>query len=499
MIPAPSIYLIFNKEEKLNLLNGFIIINSDFAPYCSEVFTLRIPAPTNSNIIIRLIKSNDTTTYNLLIQNNNISISGKDEQAIILGLTTLYNLHLEDKVINKTIIKDHALYLHRGLSFDSARHFFTITEIKKIIEEMSLIKLNVFHWHLSDDQGFRIESKLFPTLASPEHYTQDEIKDLDYYCKIRGIKIIPEIDMPGHVSSILSVYPKFSCFETATTISNLAGIYENVFCPSKPEVYSFINKLLGEISGLFMTDIIHLGGDEVPKYNYKHCDLCQQTMLENDLNNYEELQGYFLKRVSENINKKIILWNDSLLGNYLPDNSLIQFWLNKTVELKAYNKLKKPIIDSNMYVFYFDYPLALLPLKRVYKYKSPFNNIQGHEACLWSERITSNEELERMLFPRLYAVAEACWDNKKNYRVFLNNIELMKKAQRVLISENDLSRKHLKVERRKYWQTVLNMPTVSSSEKGKTSLKTQLDFFRYFMKFSDFKLIKEIKKKYEKH
>jgi hexosaminidase len=355
---------------------------------------------------------------------------------------------------------------------------------------MSLVKLNTLHWHLSDDQGFTFESKLFPKLMTKQYYTVLEIQELIQFSKIRGIQIIPEIDMPGHVTPILEKYPEYSCFSQEIKVNGLAGVYETVLCAGKESVYSFVNALLEEVITTFKCQTIHLGGDEVPKVNYKKCPDCNTYLKNNNLNNYEELQGYFLKRISNNIQQNIIVWNDSLKGNYIPNNTTVQYWINKTPELKEYNKNKLPIIDSSMYHFYFDYPNVLIPLKRVYFYKSKFNNVLGLEACIWGERIKTNEQLETLLFPRLYALAEANWCNKKNYKAFLNNVKNMPK--RVTQYDSSLNKKD---ERVKFWDEFLNLETVKPSETNKQTIKSQLEFFYYFMKLSDFKVIKQLKEK----
>ncbi len=333
-----------------------------------------------------------------------------------------------------------SVFSYRSLHLDCARHFFSVETVKKVIEGISYGNMNVLHWHLSDDHGWRIESKKFPKLheSSGQYYTQTQIREIIEYARERGIDVIPEIDMPGHTLALLSAFPEYSCKGIPVTLAKARGVYKTIMCAGKEEVYAFIEELLEEIIPLFDSQYFHIGGDEAPKDEWKECPHCNAKMKERGLTSYEDLQGYFIARICEmlkNHGKTPICWNDALLANNLPEDIVVQYWtIDYAKEMRDFVEKGRKWIYSDMFELYLDYPHSMIPLKKVYefephlyKYSIPNciiddetlkeggnnnvnscvpSNLLGYEACTWTEHIDNEKDLCEHIFPRVYALAE---------------------------------------------------------------------------------------------
>ena len=311
-------------------------------------------------------------------------------------------------------------YGYRSLHLDTSRHFFPVSTIKKVIEGISYANMNILHWHLSDDHGWRVESKKFPQLheASKEFYTQQEIREIIDFAKERGIEIVPEIDMPGHNLALLSVFPEYSCKGEPVEMAKARGIYKTILCAGKDATYTFVEELLDEIIPLFDSKYFHIGGDEAPKDEWKECPHCNAKMKELGLTSYEDLQGHFTAYVCEVLRKygkTPICWNDALLAKNIPDDVVIQYWtIDYAKEMVPFVEKGGKWIYSDMFEVYFDYPHSMIPLKKVYefephlyKYDIPnMDNLLGFEACAWTEHIDNEKDLCEKIFPRVFALAE---------------------------------------------------------------------------------------------
>lgn len=311
-------------------------------------------------------------------------------------------------------------YDYRSLHLDTSRHFFPVATIKKVIEGISYANMNILHWHLSDDHGWRIECKKFPQLheASKEFYTQQEIREIIDFAKERGIEVVPEIDMPGHSLALLSIFPEFSCKGEPVEMAKARGVYKTILCAGKEATYTFVEELLDEIIPLFDSKYFHIGGDEAPKDEWKECPHCNAKMKELGLTSYEDLQGYFTAHVCKVLKKHgktPICWNDALLANTIPDDVVIQYWtIDYAKEMVPFVEKGGKWIYSDMFEVYFDYPHSMTPLKKVYefephlyKYAIPnMDNLMGFEACTWTEDIDNEEKLCQHIFPRVFALAE---------------------------------------------------------------------------------------------
>jgi len=378
-------------------------------------------------------------------EENGVEIEAADERGLCWALTTLAAL-TQDGTLPACGIEDAPYYPHRGFLMDSARHFFPVETVKALIELTSMVKLNVFHWHLTDDQGWRIESKLYPALQEQniipgEYYTQEEIREVVEFARVRGVEVIPEVDVPGHASAILSAYPDLSCSGKPVKVADYPGIRSVILCAGQEPVFDLLFPLLEEIAGLFPSARFHLGGDEAPKDEWAKCPRCQQRMEEEDLASLDELQGWFTARLAahmKTLGKSAICWNESLLSERFPqdvEGVTIQYWaeVHSAGQVRRFWERNSRIIFSDEFGAHFDLPYGALPLKQAYSYGPGALGFQGKglpalglEACIWTEFIDTQESLAAMTFPRTYATAEAAWTapERKDYKDFRRRLDL---------------------------------------------------------------------------
>jgi hexosaminidase len=400
-------------------------------------------APGNEMMIEKDMKLAEEG-YRLEVTENSIRITAGNEKGIIWALTTIYQLMDEQKNVPCVSMTDAPRLSYRGIMLDCVRHFFSVQEVKKVIEEMSLVKLNVLHWHLADDQGFRIESRKYPLLHSQcgsEYYSQEQIREIVAYADQRGVEVIPEIDMPGHTSAILAAYPEYGCRGERVALPESGGIYPIVLCPGKEKTYEFLDGLLGEVSALFTSGWFHIGGDEAPDREWKICSDCRRKMQEEGLTDTRQLQGYFSERVRNILRgygKKVICWNDSLeASNFIgqgktDDKTLVQFWSVQYADsMISYLRKGGKFIYSDMFELYLDYPCSMNSMKKIYHCRAEIRkqiyesvqNLKGMEACLWTEHVVTDSQLEERLFPRIYALAENTWSGDCGYDSFCTGLQ----------------------------------------------------------------------------
>lgn len=321
---------------------------------------------------------------------------------------------------------DRPRFPHRGLCLDCARQYFPIPVLERLIEQMAQVRLNRFHWHLTDDQAWRLESRLVPPDGG-ERYTRAEIRSLVAFARARGVEIIPEIDLPGHVSALLAVRPELGCRRAEA--GSGSGIHDAVLCAGREETYGFLSELLEEVCELFTGPYLHIGGDEVRSGWWTDCPRCRERMRREGLRSPAELQRYFTERVSaavQALGKRPICWNDVLRGGPAPEGVIIQSWTPRfQKQTAAHIRRGGAWIASDLFALYLDYPHALLPLERVYRCvpAETGGGLLGLEACLWTERVADEETLTRRLFPRLQALAEAAWTERLDYGDFLTRLE----------------------------------------------------------------------------
>ena len=463
-------------------LGGFFTL--DEKPRVKSDFELTLIKPyvelcDDAEIIISRDEKIAKEGYTLSVSESKIEIAASTEIGAYYALLTIRKMagiDLGKKEIPCCIINDEPYFSWRGINIDESRHFFGEGQLKRVIDYMFAEKLNVLHWHLTDDHGWRIEIKKYPLLTEIgskraythiggwksfkcEHkphggyYTQEQIKDIIAYAKARGITIIPEIDFPAHCISAMAAYPFLSCEEDKQEVigyfswdypkfKSLNFAANKALCCGKEEVYEFVFNVLDEVCRLFPSDYIHIGGDEAPQNHWQKCEKCQKVIRDNNLKDETELQGYFENRLFgfiKKMGKTPIGWNEIISAKNLDKSSgvVIQYWTRRR-DKNAENYVNSGgnMILSNHQSFYFDMPYAMTPIEATYNYdpadygvdERNLKNVLGVEGEYWSEWIREREKLEMMLFPRLQALGEVAWlpKSKRNFSEFKQRVDAQK-------------------------------------------------------------------------
>ena len=288
--------------------------------------------------------------YEITIGEDGVFVAYSTGKGLFYAKNTLSQLEGENGKLPFLRIVDAPRFSYRAFMIDSSRHMQTVGEIKKFIEAAAFFKFNVFHWHLTDDQGWRIESEKYPELnrvgsyrnghgfssrnkaVYGGYYTKDEIRDVVEFCRERHIDVIPEIDMPGHMVAAIASYPELSCSGKATEVAKQAGIHKNILCAGKEEVFKFCFDIIDEVSELFPYKYFHIGGDEAPKVRWDNCPHCLERIREEGLKDSEELQGYFVNRIIAHLRKlgkKPVVWNESLKSGMLEKDAVVCDWMDR--------------------------------------------------------------------------------------------------------------------------------------------------------------------------
>ncbi|MFK2177824.1 beta-N-acetylhexosaminidase [Bacteroides fragilis] len=392
--------------------------------------------------------------YQLNVTRDEIKIDAPTSKGIFYGLQSLLQL-LEPNAAKQmatvplTSIEDFPRFGWRGVMLDVSRTFMSVNLVKRYIDLMASYKLNVLHFHLTDDQGWRIEIKKYPRLTSvgsrfnPEfnemggYYTQEDIKELVAYAAQRNVTIVPEIDLPGHTCAAIAAYPDLSCRSLRPLIHPFVmgpGIHEEILCAGKPEVYDFIYGVLDELMVLFPSEYIHIGGDEAPKREWKQCLNCQKMIKENGLNNEEELQSHFVKKIGNYLadkGRKLVGWDEIMEGGKLSGNEVIMYWRGWVGNQVAdHAKQNFKIVSSPTSHCYFDYSYNAINTQKVYSFEpipvdipaDKRSNYIGVQANFWSHLDRAESRIDNQLFPRLFALAEIGWTapDKKDWSRFRN-------------------------------------------------------------------------------
>lgn len=433
-------------------------------------------------VVPRYLESNginltlgDTATfspegYQLSIREHAIHIAGSSEAGVFYGIQTLRKslptATTGDIVLPEVTIRDYPRFTYRGMHLDVGRHFFSPEFVKQYIDILALHNLNTFHWHLTEDQGWRIEIKKYPRLTEigslrkesllndgsgqldgtpyGGFYTQQEVRDIVKYAAARYITIIPEIDLPGHSTALLAAYPELGCtggpYEVATTY----GVHKEVLCVSNEQALTFVENVLSEVIDLFPSSYIHVGGDECPRDRWEKCPKCQALIRKNgwiatDQHKAEDkLQSYFMTRIEEFVNQKgrrIIGWDEILEGGLAP-NATVMSWRGMEGGIQAARQRHNVVMTPAGTLYFNNKQLLELGgnrgIKRMYDFEPVPDTLSeevqkyiiGAQGCLWSERVDTPERAEYLLLPRLAALSEVAWTlpEKKNFDDFLNRL-----------------------------------------------------------------------------
>lgn len=435
--------------------------------------------PVDGAICLTLDLSDDNAeAYKLIVNDKRVCISGASEAGVFYGIQTLRKSLPVAQDINVNLsaveIYDKPRFAYRGAMLDVARHFYTVDEIKTFIDMLALHNINRFHWHLTDDQGWRIEIKKYPKLMSVAserketvvgrwysgiydgkpyggYYTQDELRDVIDYAAKRHITIIPEVDLPGHMQAALTAYPELGCTGGPYEVRTIWGVSQDVLCVGNDFTLQFVKDVLSEVADIFPSEYIHIGGDECPKVRWEKCPKCQERIkslgLKSDAKHTKEqrLQSYMIQEAAKYLKekgKRIIGWTEILEGGLVPDATLMS-WIGESGGIEAAHQHHDVIMTPNTYL-YFDYyqskkvedePLAIggyLPIEKTYNYEpmpkelteEEQQYIKGVQANLWTEYIPVFSQVQYMVLPRLGAAAEVQWTDpsKKDYKDFLRRV-----------------------------------------------------------------------------
>jgi beta-N-acetylhexosaminidase len=498
---------IIPKPQSMTLNNGnfqftketVFVSNQSLAP-AAEIFAkqfekasgIKLPIKNETvqtnYIALSINNSLPKEGYNLVVQPDKISIAAADYNGAIYALETLRQLlpkEFESStpvnanwVIPTITINDKPEYPWRGLMLDVSRHFFSKEYILKTLDRMAMLKLNTFHFHLVDNEGWRIEIKKYPKLtevgawrvdqedklwdertsnpadafANPASapkkyggfYTQEDIKEIVAYAAARGITVIPEIEMPAHVMSAIAAYPELSCHKRPIGVPS-GAVWPNIdiYCAGQEESFTFLEDVLTEVMALFPSKYIHIGGDEADHTEWEKCPKCQQRIKDNHLKDVHELQSYFIKRIDKFLVSKgrVLVGWDEIMDGGLANDAVVMNWRGIDIGRKALEQGNPVVLTSDCYINRYqglpEYePLAnggYVTLKKLYHYNlekenlSPElqKNVLGTQANLWAEFIATPEHSEYMLFPRLLAFSEISWtpDNLKNWDNFVKRTE----------------------------------------------------------------------------
>lgn len=456
-------------------------------------YTVSVADKPSANITFSLNAAEDKTLgkegYKLVASPTSITIKANKPAGLFYGVQTLLQLlpkEIESKTVVKNIkwaipsveITDYPRFGWRGLMLDVSRHFFTKDEVKKFIDEMSRYKYNLLHWHLTDDEGWRIEIKSLPKLTEvgawnvkkvgrfgefseaekdePRNYggfyTQEDIKEVVKYAKDHFVDVLPEVDVPGHSLAAIAAYPELSCSngvknkgvssgESIKDWNTHTALVDDNLCPSNENVYTFLDKVFGEMAPLFPFEYIHVGGDETFKTFWEESDAVKALMQKEGLKTMEEVQGYFENRVEKIVNskgKKMMGWDEILEGGVSP-TAAVMSWRGTKGGVEASNKGHEVVMSPTTFV-YLDYMqadeimepkiYASLRLNKTYSYEPISEGInaklvKGVQGNLWTEQIYNYRQIQYMVWPRAFAISEIGWSpsGRKNWDGFVNRVE----------------------------------------------------------------------------
>ena len=492
IIPLPQEISVMDQAAPFILSNGTKIMypegnekmqkNAEFlASYIKDLTgkSLAVQAGTDGKGIILQLGGNaeNPEGYQLKVTSDQVVISGPTEAGVFYGIQTLRKsipvAQGVDIALPAVEINDYPRFSYRGAMLDVSRHFFPVDSVKRFIDMLALHNINRFHWHLSEDQGWRIEIKSRPELTEigskraetvighnsgkydgkpyGGFFTQEEAKEIVAYAAERHITVIPEIDMPGHMQAALAAYPNLGCTGGPYEVWKIWGVSEDVLCAGNDETLKFIEDVLGEIIQIFPSEYIHVGGDECPKVRWAKCPKCQARIkalgLKSDKNHTaeERLQSFIINHAEKFLNghgRQIIGWDEILEGGLAP-NATVMSWRGVAGGIEAAKQKHDVIMTPNTYL-YFDYyqtkdianePEAIggyVPVETVYNYEpmpadlTPEEQkyIIGVQANLWTEYIPTYSQVEYMELPRMAALSEIQWTmpEKKNYEGFLKRL-----------------------------------------------------------------------------
>jgi hexosaminidase len=454
-------------------------IASFFNEYLQNVYGFQLATNGTGNavsfkIISALNLGNEG--YLLKVSTDGVVITAAKPTGLFYGMQSLKQLlpveaDNESLEITGVDIKDQPRFAWRGNMLDVGRHYFPVSFLKEYIDILASYKINTFHWHLTEDQGWRIEIKKYPLLTEISHwrdetelghhgsgqgmdgigyggfYTQDQCREIVRYAAERYITVVPEIEMPGHSSAALAAYPNLGCTGGPYKVKGTWGVHSDVYCAGKDETFQFLKNVLDEVMDIFPSEFIHIGGDECPKIEWEKCADCQKRIKDQELENEHELQSWFITQIDHYLSSKgrrLIGWDEILEGGLAPEATVMS-WRGIKGGIAAARQKHDVVMspNSHMYIDYYqsknkdDEPLAIggfLPVEKVYSYEpipeelsaEESKHILGVQTNLWTEYVATTKKAEYMLLPRLQAQAEVAWTPKeyKDFEDFSKRLEM---------------------------------------------------------------------------
>jgi hexosaminidase len=442
------------------------------APSTGFTLPIRASEPEHTNIIRLATGGNrkdlGRESYTLTVSPEAVTIQAPETVGVFYGIQTLRQL-LPVEVEKRTfvpdvvwgvpcvVIKDAPRFEWRGYMMDEGRHFHGKETMLRTLDLMALQKMNVLHWHLTEDQGWRIEIKQYPKLTEigsmrngttkglfGKHdgmphggfYTQEEIREIVAYASERHITIMPEIEMPGHSMAALAAYPELSCTGGPFKVACRFGPTWDIFCAGKERVFEFLQNVLDEVMALFPSPFVHIGGDEAPKTRWKKCPDCQNRIQQEGLKGEHELQVYLANRMATYLDshgRRVVGWNE-ILQEGLVESAVVQYWIRNRKDVLEAIQNGRDVVMSSFWHTYLDHSYSLTPLSKAYNYEPVFpelgaqdgHHVLGLEAPMWTEFVPNRARLDYQTYPRLTAFAETGWSpkEKKDFKDFQKRLDV---------------------------------------------------------------------------
>lgn len=447
ILPEPINITVMPEKKGFKLSKNTTVtpydFSADFIDFVKKALGIEIHAEENAEEKNSVILTIDGSVkhdegYILKCENDCVQINAKTETGLFYGLQTLRQLLLQtDGDVPCVTIEDRPRFSYRGYMFDCGRYFFSVEDVKRVIDLMALHKLNVLHWHLTEDQGWRVEIKKYPLLTEKGskrshtnfnhkphggYFTQEDIKEIVQYCHARKIKVIPEFDIPGHTVSAIACYPYLSCFDRKLEVATHWGVKHDILCAGKESTYQFVFDVLDELMSLFPDKIIHLGGDEAVKMRWELCPRCQAEMKKLGLKSEDDLQAHFMEKVSDYLRQhgySSIMWNDENMKNEKKPDPQIGWTVYGKIEGRAElngEAAEGRKLINTCHTHYLDFPYGWTSIQEVCEEDGSLTDDDsgtwGVEGCMWTEYVPNMKKLEFLTFPRLGAIAETAWAKK---------------------------------------------------------------------------------------
>ena len=469
LIPLPKNVALKNKEIKLG---DKTLVDGEFEQAVSALSEYLSKFDGGENTCVKFIKDASLSDegYEILCEDSGVNVKAASPKGAFYAFITIRQIIDDNDSFVCADIKDSPKYSYRGFMLDCSRHFWRKDKIKQMLDVMADLKMNVFHWHLTDDQGWRAEIKKYPLLTQKGavrrssalyhpsddlskkitkdekygeglFYTQEDMKEIVAYAAERHIEVVPEIDMPGHMVAAIACYPQLSCAGEEVEVSCRFGVMDNILCCGKEEVLQFAKDIVDEMCEIFPCKFFHIGGDEVPKARWKNCPDCQKKIKSLGLKDENALQGYFNVQLADYLRskgKRMIGWNEILAArDLMSEDTVVQWWrINSPGNRNEKEWMKRggQCLLSYCPSVYMDHAFSIRPLKKTYSFSSKKltrndSGVIGMEIPQWVEFIVDEDKLDMLTFARLIAFSEVCWmdASQKNYKDFESRLENMRK------------------------------------------------------------------------